>query len=111
MQPSDGCVSDSGRYRLVVLSDLRQFTPGVWNFDQAVPSPPHFLAWLKKTQLFSDLRDIPVLGCGMHTGHFGSYSAAHAHAASRVSGRLPFEGMGAPEVKLFSSCDAGFAAL
>ena len=98
-----------GRYRLVVLSDLLQLTSGVWNFDQAVPSPHAFLAWLKSSRLAADLRDIPVLACGLHTGHFGSYSAAHATRLHSVW-EAAFEGMGAPEVKLFSSCDAGFAA-
>jgi hypothetical protein len=98
-----------GRYQLVVLSDLLQITSGVWDFDQAVPSPHHFLLWLKKTQLAADLRGIPVLACGMHTGHFGSYSAAHAAQLHGVW-QAVFQGMGAPKVKLFSSCDAGFAA-
>jgi hypothetical protein len=98
-----------GRYQLVVLSDLLQLTSGVWNFDQAVPSPDDFLAWLKSSGLAADLRNIPVLSCGLHTGHFGSYSAAHATQLHGVW-KAAFEGMGAPEVKLFSSCDAGFAA-
>ena len=99
----------NGRYRLVVLSDLHQITAGVWNFDRAVPPPPTFIAWLKKTQLFSDLRDIPVLACGLHTGHYGSYSAAHATRLHDLW-QAVFQAAGAPEVKLFSSCDAGFAA-
>jgi hypothetical protein len=99
----------SGRYQLVVLSDLHQITAGAWNFDQAVPSPHHFIAWLKKTKLFSDLGAIPVLACGLHTGHFGSYSAAHATRLHDLW-QAVFQASGAPEVKLFSSCEAGFAA-
>lgn len=98
-----------GRYELVVLSDLLQITAGVWNFDQVVPSPQNFLTWLKSSRLAADLRDIPVLACGLHTGHFGSYSQAHA---TRLYGvwEAAFQSMGAPDVKLFSSCEAGFAA-
>ena len=99
-----------GRYRLVVLSDLLQLTSGVWNFNQAVPSPDDFLAWLKSTQLAADLGGIPVLACGVHTGHFGSYSQAHSAQVHSVW-EAALEGMGAPEVKLFSSCEAGFASL
>jgi hypothetical protein len=99
----------SGRYELVVLSDLLQITGGVWNFHQAIPSPPAFLAWLKSSRLTADLRDIPVLSCGLHTGHFGAYSAAHATQLHGVW-QAAFEAMGAPQVKLFSSCEAGFAA-
>jgi hypothetical protein len=98
-----------GRYKLVVLSDLLQLTAGVWNFGRAVPTPRAFLSWLKSTQLTADLRDIPVLACGVHTGHFGSYSAAHATKVHDVW-QAAFAGMGAPEVRLFSSCEAGFAA-
>jgi hypothetical protein len=98
-----------GRYKLVVLSDLLQLTAGVWNFGGAVPTPHAFLSWLKSTQLTADLRDIPVLACGVHTGHFGSYSAAHATKVHDVW-QAAFAGMGAPEVTLFSSCEAGFAA-
>ena len=100
----------NGRYRLFVLSDLHQITSGVWNFEQAVPSSPNFIVWLKKTQRFSDLRNIPVLACGMHTGHFGSYSAAHATRLYDLW-QAVFQASGAPEVRLFSSCEAGFAAL
>jgi hypothetical protein len=100
----------NGRYRLIVLSDLHQITTGVWNFDQAVPLSPLFIVWLKRTQFFTDLRDIPVLACGLHTGHFGSYRAAHATRLHDLW-QAVFQASGAPEVKLFSSCDAGFAAL
>jgi hypothetical protein len=98
-----------GAYRLYVLSDMHQITAGTWNFENAVPAPHDFLAWLKKTGLAADLRDIPVLVCGLHTGHFGTYSAAHATRLHDLWQRA-FQSMGAPEVKLFSACDAGFAA-
>jgi hypothetical protein len=99
-----------GRYRLFVLSDLLQLTGGIWNFGGAVPTPDDFLAWLKSTQLTADLRDIPVLACGVHTGHFGTSSAAHATKVQEVW-QAAFAAMGASEVRLFSSCDAGFDEL
>ena len=102
----------SGRYSLVVLSDLRQFTPE-WDFEQTVPQAPTFLTWLKKTHLLSDLRDINVRGCGMHnrrTPGRGSYTATRAAQLQEIWERT-FRAMGAPQVKLFSSCDSGFATL
>jgi hypothetical protein len=102
-----------GRYQLFVLSDLLQITPGVWNFEQTLPQPQDFLAWLKKSGVGADLRDIPVLACGVHTGQSAGgqspYSAASA-ARLRDLWEKAFQALGAPEVKLFSSCDAAFAA-
>jgi hypothetical protein len=98
-----------GRYQLFVFSDMHQITTGVWNFEQALPTPDEFLVWLKKTQLFADLRDIPVLACGLHTGYFVHYSAAHATRLQDVW-RRAFQAMGSREVRLFGECDAAFAA-
>jgi hypothetical protein len=97
-----------GRYQLVLLSDLMQISPGIWNFESALPLPNDFLSWLKKTNLAPDLRDVPVLVCGLHTGHFGTNSQTYATRLHDLWQRT-FQSLGAPEVKLFSSCDAGFA--
>ena len=102
----------SGRYSLVVLSDLRQLTPE-WDFEQKVPEAQIFLTWLKNTHLLSDLRDINVRGCGMHnrrTPGRGSYTATRA-AQLQETWERTFREMGAPQVNLFSSCDSGFATL
>jgi hypothetical protein len=97
-----------GRYQLVLLSDLLQITPGVWNFEASLPPPNDFLSWLRKTNLAPDLRDIPVLVCGLHTGHFGTNSQTYATRLHDLWQRT-FQSMGAPDVKFFNSCDAAFA--
>ena len=96
---------------LVVLSDLRQLTPE-WDFDQIVPQTPIFLTWLKKTHLLADLRDTPLLICGMHTHRApgrGLHTAARA-AQLHDLWQAVFQASGAPEVKLFSTCETAFAA-
>jgi len=101
-----------GRYSLVVLSDLRQLTPE-WNFEHTVPQIPDFLTWLKNTHLLSDLRDINVRVCGMHNRRTPGgelYTATRAAQLQEIWERT-FREMGATQVKLFSSCDAGFATL
>jgi hypothetical protein len=102
-----------GRYGLLVLSDLLQITPGIWNFAYAIPEPNDFIAWLKKARVAPDLRDIPVLSCGMHSGQApegnGPYTPAFA-ARLHDLWEKAFQSMGAPEVKLFHSCVAAFAA-
>jgi hypothetical protein len=102
-----------GRYRLVLLSDLLQISPGAWNFEASLPPPNDFIAWLRKTNLAPDLRDIPVLACGVHTGQSlggnGPYTAAYAVRLRDLWERALLAS-GAPQVRLFSSCDSGFSA-
>ena len=102
-----------GAYRLSLLSDLLQITPGVWNFEHTLPQPNDFLAWLRKAGVAADLRDIPILACGLHTGQSlggnGPYTPAYATRLRDLWERA-FQAMGAPEVKFYSSCEAAFAA-
>ncbi len=55
-----------GVLRLLVHSDLRQVTPGRWNFERTVPSPAVFLRWLEKQRLVGDLRGVELRLAGMH---------------------------------------------
>jgi hypothetical protein len=100
-----------GRYALIMLSDLRQLS-NEWDFDAAIPQPAAFVAWLKKTHLLPDLRDFSsVQVCGMHTHRSpgrGLHTARDTAQLQEVWLRT-FREAGAPEVKLFTSCDAGFA--
>jgi hypothetical protein len=102
-----------GRYQLVLLSDLLQISPGAWNFEASLPPSNDFIAWLRKTNLAPDLRDIPVLACGVHTGQSlggnGPYTPAYATRLRDLWERALLA-MGAPQVRLFSSCDSGFSA-
>jgi hypothetical protein len=101
-----------GRYILIVLSDLRQLSPE-WDFDHAIPETSTFLTWLKKTHLLPDLRDISsVRVCGLHIHRSpgrGLHTARRAAQLQELWQRT-FREAGAPEVKLFSSCDTAFAA-
>jgi hypothetical protein len=100
-----------GRYYLVVLSDLRQLTPE-WDFDQTIPRSDAFLTWLKTTRLLADLRNTQVLICGIHS-HRSPGRALHTAtraAALHDLWQAVFQAAGAPEVKLFTNCEAGFAA-
>jgi hypothetical protein len=98
-----------GRYALIVLSDLRQLS-NEWDFDDSVPSSSTFLAWLKKTHLLPDLRDIHLRVCGMHSHRSPgreSYTTRRAAQLQEVWERT-FHEAGASEVKLFTSCEVGF---
>jgi hypothetical protein len=99
-----------GRYTLIVLSDLRQFS-NEWDFDDSVPMSSTFLAWLKKTHLLPDLRDIHLRVCGMHSHRSPgreSYTAKRAAQLQEVWQRT-FREAGASELKLFTSCNSAFA--
>ena len=99
-----------GRYQLVVLSDMRQFTPE-WDFEATVPQTPIFMTWLKKTHLLTDLRDIPVLVCGLHTRRSagrGPFTASRAAQLQALWEQI-FRGMGAPQLTIFTSCEAGLS--
>ena len=98
-----------GVYRLTVLSDMQQITAGGFDFSMALPTPQAFLAWLQQKGLATDLQNIPVLVCGIPTGHFGHNSQAYAARLQDVWQRL-FQSQGAPEIQWFSSCEAAFAS-
>ena len=55
-----------GRHQLVILSDMRQYSPRTWNFEDSVPVPERFVAWLKRENLFVNLQGIPVTIWGLH---------------------------------------------
>jgi hypothetical protein len=99
-----------GRYALIVLSDMRQLS-SEWDFDEAIPQSSTFLAWLKKTHLLPDLRDIPVQVCGMHAHRSPGrrpYTAKRAAQLQELWQRT-FREAGASELRLFTSCDSAFA--
>lgn len=59
--------STPGQRVLVLLSDLRQVTPGTrWNFERTVPTAPRFNAWVRDAGLWVDLAGVEVRGCGVH---------------------------------------------
>jgi hypothetical protein len=103
-----------GRYRLMVLSDLFQYTPGVMNFERTVPPSARFVAWLRKEGLVADLRDIPVTVCGVHNRPLpkGQGSPTRTRAVQvRALWEDAFRAMGAGEVTMRTRCDDPFATL
>ncbi|MEW6755823.1 MAG: hypothetical protein AB1505_33320 [Candidatus Latescibacterota bacterium] len=56
-----------GTRRLVVVSDLRQVTPGRWNFERTVPPPAAFLGWLEHEGLLPDLQGVDLEVVGVHS--------------------------------------------
>jgi hypothetical protein len=100
-----------GIYGLTILSDMQQITagPGGLNFEKSLPTPQAFQAWLKQKGLAADLRNIPVVVCGIPTGHFGQNSASYAARLQELWQRA-FQAMGVPNLKWFSNCETAFAA-
>lgn len=56
-----------GTYRLQIVSDMRQVTLGVWNFERSVPQPEVFLQWLERERLLADLTGVEVEINGLHS--------------------------------------------
>jgi hypothetical protein len=98
------------RYRMVILSDLRQVTPSVWNFEEFVPDASRFIVALHDQRLMADLHEVPVIVCGVHHERGARAGAVGASSALRVrevwSDAL--REMGASDVQMFSTCSAAF---
>ncbi len=63
---ADDLKARDGRKSMLLLSDLRQVTPGTWNFEAAAPEPAAFSAWLRAAGLLRGLRGVEVQACGLH---------------------------------------------
>jgi len=100
-----------GAYRLIILSDMQQITPGIWAFEKSLPPPQNFIWWLKYTGLAPDLKGVQVLVCGVPTGHFGQNSASYGSRLADLW-RQVFQAMGAApgDTKWFSSCEAALTS-
>src|SRR2546426_445489 len=73
-----------GRKVLILASDLRQVTPGAWDFERHVPRPAEFLAWLGRMDLSLELRaDVQLMVCGVHSETPGRTSRATAVSYNR----------------------------
>ena len=57
-----------GRRVLILASDLRQVTPGAWDFERHVPRSAEFLAWLRRMDLmFETKAEVELTVCGFHS--------------------------------------------
>lgn len=99
----------SSSSELIILSDLRQFTRGRWNFEVAVPKPEDFERELKRADLMSDLRGVSVFACGLHNQSAPKAPAFDPRLASqlREAWEYALQRMGAAQVRLTSRCDTG----
>jgi hypothetical protein len=104
--------SRTGGRELVILSDLRQVTPRVWNFEVAVPSPEVFARWLRATGLSSDLRGVEVRVCGLHHRRAPGAPPFDAALARRVEAawKRAFDTMEARGTLLDGDCADGPSA-
>jgi hypothetical protein len=97
-----------GTKRLYVLSDLRQTTPGMWAFDQRIPTPRAFVEWLESERLLPDGREIAIQVCGLHfaptPGH-APFDARRAVELKEVWGNA-FSAMHATSIAIRGECDA-----
>jgi hypothetical protein len=96
-----------GAHRLVVLSDLRQFTPHTWNFERKVPSSREFVAWLDEHGLKANLKEVPVVVCGLHNQRAPGARPFDATLANRVQEAWEgaFHAMGAAQIQMFAACE------
>jgi hypothetical protein len=74
-----------GRKVLVVASDLRQVTPGVWNFERHVPRADLFLKWIGAQGLtVQHSSAIELVVCGVHSQSPAGTSPAKADRYNRT---------------------------
>ncbi len=101
-----GLREQEGARELLVLSDLRQVSPGTWNFEVSAPTPAAFDAWLRSKGLAVDLRGVEVRGCGLHHRRAPGARPYDAPLARRVEAvwKRSFEAMGAPDARLGGGC-------
>ncbi|MDO9016927.1 MAG: hypothetical protein Q8S73_20320 [Deltaproteobacteria bacterium] len=97
-----------GAHRLVVMSDLRQVTRGVWNFERELPRAPSFQAWIDEQHLRATLPMGSVLFvCGVHSlrGPARRAQSARMDERRRALWGDVFARMGVGPVDLHAACD------
>jgi len=74
-----------GRTVLILASDLRQVTPGMWDFERHVPRPAEFIAWLRRMDLMLEMRTGTELTvCGFHSETLAGTSRSTAASYHRT---------------------------
>lgn len=56
----------NGERQLILLSDMRQYTKGKFNFERKIASPARFLKWLNRSKLLVDAEGITLQVAGLH---------------------------------------------
>jgi len=88
----------------VIISDLRQVTAGVWNFEKRVPPAADFIAWSDAHGLRVGLKGVPVRVYGVHnlaTPDMKRFPPEHMHAI-RTTWEAVFRDFGATDVKMYT---------
>lgn len=72
----------SGDKTMILMSDMRQVTPGIWNFERKVPDFENFAGWLDSAGKI-DAGDLNLAVCGFNTGTRESPVAMAEHIRLR----------------------------
>lgn len=92
---------------LIIMSDLRQYTPGVWNFERSVPAPDSFARWIDQHHLRPNLEGVSVVVCGYH--HLRAPGARPFDGALAARVRDTWQAIltdfGARELRILAACD------
>lgn len=102
----------AGRRYLMILSDMRQYTAGAYNFESSVPDPAVFLSWLKRESLLPDLRGVSVVVAGLDNHGPTQSRPFTAEKAARLRGAWTeaFTAMGVQELTMFAGSLSATAA-
>lgn len=97
----------TGDRTMIVMSDLRQVTPRVWNFERRAPVPRLFLRWMRRESTVPNLSGLRLIVCGVHMRRAGSARHHTPALDSRIHAvwHAALAEMGAPDTALSSTCD------
>lgn len=95
-----------GHRSILIFSDLRQVTPGTWNFEVAAPEAKEFTGWLRRAGLLSEVRGVEVQACGLHHRRAPGARRYDAPLARRVEHAWSdaLQAMGATSAALGAGC-------
>lgn len=98
----------TGTKEIVLLSDGRQLSAALGDFDAAIPAAEQFIAAMRNAGLTPDLRQVAVGLCGFHFGGLRDgappVAAANADQARRSAWTAAFKAFGAAPVHVATRC-------
>jgi hypothetical protein len=85
-----------GQRQLIILSDMRQHTPGQWNFERIAPESAAFVAWLMREKLLPNLGGVALAICGAHHQRGPNAGPFDGRLAEKITGvwSAAFKAMG-----------------
>lgn len=99
-----------GNKYIYILSDGRQISPGIWNFEQLIPTQTSFLNW-QKTNYLLNLNNINVVMTGFHNKKSNDYGSSFQGTDSKKIKSLwdaVFSNAGAKNIKLIDKYSSLF---